>query len=425
MSIILQKNRIFKSLVSFLLVAVILFGSLVSCTSGAKNKNDTDGSADKENNEVVIPDPPIDDSLPVNERIVGVIENNKIRIYNTLRPSAYTLKYESESGVLKEYMDVGVIERENKSRSIIGFIPQNVVPMEAVRIGVYDSYGIKAGIIPIDKSGDPDKGELLYTFAALSDVHLPYEGSKQDFEKALNYLNGDGRVDFICICGDLTGEGTKEELEEYKEFVEKHSPNVNIYEITGNHENHDSSKHNDQSIMPYTGDPLFYTVEKGDDLFIMLGIKSAGKGSLFDIGTLIWLEKTVKQNKDKRCFLFQHVRPTDTSGNAEGKYKVDLWGGEEAELFEKIVKNNPNLFFFHGHSHQPFSSQALESNGIYDNSHGYHSFHIPSITSPRFGGKNGEGYIIEVYENGVLLRGRDFADGKFVPTAEYYIATSK
>ena len=35
-----------------------------------------------------------------------------------------------------------------------------------------------------------------------------------------------------------------------------------------------------------------------------------------------------------------------------------------------------------------------------------------------------EGYVVDVYRNHIVLRGRDFAKGKFLPLAQYCIDTT-
>ncbi len=56
-----------------------------------------------------------------------------------------------------------------------------------------------------------------------------------------------------------------------------------------------------------------------------------------------------------------------------------------------------------------------------------------NLTAPRNMNENGklttvfeasEGYVVDVYENGVYLRGRDFVNGKFLPIASYYLDTT-
>jgi hypothetical protein len=67
------------------------------------------------------------------------------------------------------------------------------------------------------------------------------------------------------------------------------------------------------------------------------------------------------------------------------------------------------------------------------------SIHIPSLAVPRDGDPSGassrkevyadsEGYVVDVYENGIHLRGRDFAyndyEGRFLPIASYWLDTT-
>jgi hypothetical protein len=35
-----------------------------------------------------------------------------------------------------------------------------------------------------------------------------------------------------------------------------------------------------------------------------------------------------------------------------------------------------------------------------------------------------EGYVVDVYENGIHLRGRDFVKGEFLPIASYWLDTT-
>ena len=71
-------------------------------------------------------------------------------------------------------------------------------------------------------------GNKLYSFGAISDVHLQYDTAKSDFQRALTYLNSN--VDFICIAGDLTANGTDAELTAYKNYVDTYST-VPVYAV--------------------------------------------------------------------------------------------------------------------------------------------------------------------------------------------------
>jgi hypothetical protein len=70
-----------------------------------------------------------------------------------------------------------------------------------------------------------------------------------------------------------------------------------------------------------------------------------------------------------------------------------------------------------------------------DRLYGMYSLHIPSLCYPAEGDADrgylyaeSEGYVVDVYENGIHLRGRDFAynnyEGRFLPIASYWLDTT-
>lgn len=316
------------------------------------------------------------------------------------------------------------------------FINLNKAPINASKIGVYNSSGERVGGITIPQSSKIDLdslGEKQYTFGCVSDIHLQDDTAMDDFKKALTYFNENENVDFTCICGDLTKKGLESELQDFKEYVETYSPNTPVYAISGNHEGFNSDI---LSILEkYTGRPLYYSMNYKDDVFVFCGVKASKEGELFTTEELQWLYETLEENRNKRVFLFQHVRPQDTSGNAYQIYSYDIWGGNEQIIFESLVKHYRNVILFHGHSHLKFYLQYGVSTANIDTDLGMYSIHIPSLAVPRDGDITGanskvalyaesEGYVIDVYEKGIVLRGRDFVSGKFIPIATYQLDTN-
>lgn len=324
------------------------------------------------------------------------------------------------------------------------FISENVAPKNVRRIGIYDSNGNRVGQIPLGNLAFPNAGEKQYSFGAISDIHLqPNVTAQADFQRALTYLNETEDVAFTCICGDLTDAGTAAQLAVYKQHIDAYSANTPVYEITGNHEGRNPTIETD--FKTYTGKSPYYSFEYNGDVFIMVGIKGvteSGKwpdsGTLFTKEELQWLYETLEANRNKRCFLFQHVRPQEGSGNALGQYHLDIWGDsaelKEQTIFESLLKHYKNLVFFHGHSHLKFHLQKYEGTANYDHIRGCHSVHIPSLAVPRedidADGKGdsieeeSEGYVVDVYENGIHLRGRDFVKEQFLPIASYWLDTT-
>lgn len=77
-----------------------------------------------------------------------------------------------------------------------------------------------------------------------------------------------------------------------------------------------------------------------------------------------------------------------------------------------------------------------ENANIFSDGTTCHRVHIPSCAAPR---KNdagtsssntydynagSQGYLVDVYENAIVLRGRDFIKGKYLPIANYLMDTT-
>lgn len=318
------------------------------------------------------------------------------------------------------------------------FIKENIAPKEAKEIAVYKD-GMKVGCIPLGFLTQP-KNTKLYSFSAISDVHVPYTTGADDFKRALTFVENND-IDFTCICGDLTSGGSDSELEQYKNIVNEYAKTKPVYAIFGNHESAWGDIPFDRPT-PYTGYPLYYSFEKGNDVFIMVGYygKSWTTNDFVAVEELQWLYETLEANRNKRCFLFNHVYPwNDGVGDACRYYNGMYWlqdDGARGQAFSNLLKHYKNIVLFHGHSHLKLYLQEKDNKANYSNKVGYRSVHIPSLTVPRdkIDGTvtqiyaESEGYIVDVYDDCIILNGRDFIDnekdGHIIPLGTYKVDTT-
>lgn len=326
------------------------------------------------------------------------------------------------------------------------FIPENIAPVGTQKIGVYNN-GRKIYSIPLGRlNSSLNETDKLYSFCALADVHITYDTANEDFQRALIYA--EANCDFTCVAGDLTDNATIEsQLATYKSVIDSYAPTKPVYSITGNHENY-SNKCKDY-LEKYTGHPLYYSFTKGDDVFIMVGHYGAYAGDgigwlstdFVSAEELQWLYETLETNRNKRCFVFHHILPHQHGvGNPNNLYNSALiWkvnDGGVGQCFINLLKHYKNTIFFHGHSHTMFGLQELDKKANYSDANGYKSVHIPSLSVPRdvINGTldkvyaESEGYIVDVYDNCIILNGRDFidndSDGHLLPIATYKIDTT-
>ncbi len=315
------------------------------------------------------------------------------------------------------------------------FIPENKAPQSSNQIHVYRD-DVKVGKINIGNLKMPTLGEKLYSFGAVADVHITYDTAQEDFQRALSYFNEKEDVDFTCVCGDLTSSGTAEQFQTYADYVSAYSPNTPVYEVTGNHDAHQQILTSD-SMREYTNHDLYYSFNKGDDVFIMFGMTQANLNETvetpFSVESLQWLYETLEANRNKRCFVFQHCLRFDGSGKPYAKNPTgNLLNNTQGSVFLSLMEHYRNVIWFHGHSHMKFDCQKDCSYANYDNMFGCKSVHIPSLSVPRdyandeyvYNYSESEGYVVDVYENYVVLRGREFVKEKFLPIATYCLDSS-
>ena len=340
------------------------------------------------------------------------------------------------------------------------FIPQNIAPKGAKRIGVYNADGEKICTIPLGRMTPPNK-EPLYSFGILSDIHIhfnPYVAWQPipKFDNALTYFESIGCA-FCVACGDLTNTGfylrtnesvagteylDEQQFAKYKEICDKHT--IPVYELMGNHESYYAMPitNNLDKLETYTGKGvLSYTVTQGNDLFILCG--QPRDAAVMSDDDFTWLGETLESNKDNRCFVFIHSQIDDNveggvedSGNpafARENSIFGYWGATKTANFINLMKQYPNAILFHGHTHIMFEAQEFDDDANFSTENGFKSVHVPSLGSPRrpisadgtwtAAESESQGYIVDVYDDCIVLNGMDFVNGEYVPLGVYKIDT--
>lgn len=362
-----------------------------------------------------------------------LVDKDKNIILKNFPVDTYCLKYENEDGVIDFYDSICEIEVSNDFTRFEGFAKVNCSPIGVDTIGVYNAVDERVGGYSVSDLGLDNLGNKSYSFAALSDTHIGSKTSETDLKTALQFIENEQDVEFTTICGDLSLGGTVNNLNLYKSIVDENATKP-VYAISGNHETNAPFAPLDmEDLKPYTGQYLYYSFTKNNDVYIMLGMYDVHKGYEFAEGELQWLYEVLEENRNKRCFLFLHLYPRDGSGDAvDLDLEGDMLNNTQGKVFYSLLSHYSNILYFHGHSHEAFSVQLENDMNNYDDIFGCHSIHIPSLAYPKklTNGKlvsdydASEGYIVDVYENGVVLKGRDFVSGKYLPIASYYLDTT-
>ena len=281
-------------------------------------------------------------------------------------------------------------------------------------------------------------GNKLYSFGLLSDIHIDGDEndeafSIQDFSKELQYFNNEN-VDFIAITGDLTYDGRLQDYKKYKEIIQSNAQNKIIIACTGNHDVL-SEFSNWEEYVDSRG--KYYEWTYNNDKFLILGLdKDDLSGQFITNEELNWLKEKLNQYRNQRVFLLFHVY-IDPVGNVNHLYPYESLSGVIGDKFIDMLTHFKNVIFLSGHSHLDYRLQkfAKNANISIDNST-CHRIHTPSASRPRtndegisssdtYNDLQGcEGAIVEVYENGLIIQGRDFEIDKNLPISRYYLETT-
>lgn len=341
---------------------------------------------------------------------------------------------------------------------ITPLITENIAPPNAKKLAIFNG-NTKVCDVDISKIQPTNLGTKLYSFGQLSDVHMmanSNNGTATDdgngygrlpngtkFHRALTFFENQGCL-FVAIAGDLTNIGFWQsstattmylnQFAEYKNIRELH-PNLPVYGICGNHESYYKNiTENLTELETYAGYGLNYTITQGNDLFIFIGQPSPSVPMTDE--TLSWLETTLEENKNKRCFVYVHsVVDDNDSGTRFGYYHnmtFDWWGAKKT-TFINIMKKYKNAILFHGHTHMRFEAQTVVKDIIYSTALGFKSIHIPSIYNVRIPNlvdekldeeDGAQGYVVDVYENHIVLKGYNLLTNEPVPIGQYCIDTT-
>ena len=357
----------------------------------------------------------------------------------------YSIYWGDDNGKLPEYEAITYLEiTESSNVKTYEFSPLNAIPDNATRI-----IAIHKDIISADFK-IPDSKRLninnkLFSYGALSDIHIDGDDdddgfTKSDFAKEISYFETNGAV-AICNSGDITRDGYEHDVAAILPFI--NNTNLPIYTARGNHDNaNDCSGLDNELYLSIEPNGNLFLKEINGEIFIFCGIisSSSSNSSIFNDAQITQLSAWLKTYKDRRVFLYEHLFFGET-GNIYNLYSGNgMSDSGNAGEFKKLMSKYRNVILFTGHSHLEFSLQRL---GVHANISQRtdtlcHRVHIPSASRPRYNAINtpdikentytynlgAQGYLIDVYEDFIILKGMDFTKGKNLPYATYILDTT-
>ncbi len=321
--------------------------------------------------------------------------------------------------------------------------------------------------IPLEKRAD--RGEMVYSFGSISDLHFNrYETENGSdvatytLTTALDFFEK-ADVSLVAMPGDISTDGEKDAFMSFSSITSEY--NFPVYTTTGNHDLRSEYKKENWLAYMNTGaygenrsDDIINVSENAmdfvykepvsGDIFIFLNQTSNNYGlicnSLLQPSQLDWLEARLEEHAEDSVYLFFHTFLSDYDSNpftATGNLQNNLgWsyplfytlGANDEMRLKELLKAYDNVTFFNGHSHWAYHMQYMNENlNISKNGEDGATFvHVSSVSSPRttdgfqilWSGNDpgmSEGYLVEVYNDTLVLYGVDFINNRILAYATY------
>ncbi len=264
------------------------------------------------------------------------------------------------------------------------------------------------------------------TFTILSDVHL--EGNNEErfelFGEGIRDINSNADNYALVFLGDNTMNGQVVELSAFYSILDDYNSIENVLMVTGNHDLCPSDynvgdyedlrdrffKYKNAFLNTQHDDRVYYSYNMNGYKFIVLGSESdAGIQENISEEQFEWLENELEsaEENDKPVFLFNHY-PLNNVWE-------DVWAeghiGEDSDTLYELLKNCDNkILYFSGHLHMGFYEDRREvvcdDNITFINVAG---FGVDNDVGDADNQQNGTGQQVEVYEDEIAIRVRDFA----------------
>lgn len=326
----------------------------------------------------------------------------------------------------------------------LNFVQQMFFKLFALIMSVI--YSFNGGVVApsttdVIKASKPD-AKLVFATLADPQVSNYMFGRYQAYQESSIDLRNAERLDAIVGIGDIAENGLAEEYQ--LAFDELKDIDTRFIMASGNHDIRlraygQSTKRffeftnalngGENPVKPYAEGKFAYSEYVNGYKFIVMGSdKTSFEEAYISPEQLEWLDNEIAAEKGKPVFVvlhqplkLTHNLPT-TWGNGTNKEAGSV-GPQNDEIKAILAKHaaDSTVVLLTGHLHAGFSQYS------YQQIEGFHSVNVPSFSIENKDGEeggNGAGltYIVEVYEDKILLRARNCMTGEWLSKWDTEIA---
>ena len=171
--------------------------------------------------------------LTINQRIPGCADGNyHVKAKGCIVAS---LHWADENGVLTDWQPFAYLPIETNGIGMYKMVGSRAIPRDTTHVLARavsaDFASVEEILIPIPKPAEAEAEESAQHFLVMTDLHLSSKPWK--VRKALS-MGKD--YDAVLISGDMTNDGTQEQMELFWQCVNEVIPDVPVFTVTGNHD---------------------------------------------------------------------------------------------------------------------------------------------------------------------------------------------
>ncbi|WP_195574713.1 metallophosphoesterase family protein [Paenibacillus sp. 1001270B_150601_E10] len=272
-------------------------------------------------------------------------------------------------------------------------------------------------------------------FHVITDLHITNDKEHTHNKNLVDVLKDITSMkpasDGLMIVGDATDNGREDQYQELRRIFHtyQHALPETCF-VQGNHDVRwgDWTEFS-ELFMKYTGmNAHYYDAWIKGYHFIFLGTERGLKDfSYLSKTQLKWLEEKLSEDMSsgKPVFLFHHQPLRNTvSGANESYHEANSWYGvrQDKEL-KLLLSKHPRAILFTGHTHWEIGSKDTMYNAKYATM--FNAGAASYLWTDQNEHKSGsQGYVVEVYEHKVLVKGRDFLNDAWIANAQYEVDLS-
>lgn len=278
-----------------------------------------------------------------------------------------------------------------------------------------------------DEESKERKGNVRLQFQVITDTHVrtdPGHTHNANLARALEDIRRAApSSDGIMHVGDITDHGHEEEYAEFNKIWREHGAGLpTAYYASGNHDvggGHWPSRLKAYLDATEMNAPYHEHWVKGY-LFIFLGTEEGLElFSSLSEKQLSWLDGRLAESKslNRPAFVFLHQPLKDT---VAGSHESQKWYGvTQDEALKEVLSKHRHAVLFTGHTHWELEAPHT----LFDDQQLPRMFNAASVAylwTDEDEHKDGsQGLFVEVYEDRIVVKGRDFAAGQWLENVRY------